>query len=161
MADADFWTELGEKFRKLDPHRSLRAECYLRTDGLAHWIPIGEGQHGHSIHVQFIPLAQRGASKLPNPDGLELLELWLGVLGPHMVQRARSLTDRLIVEGLCVESADLCAMFEAGAREAEDIAARPRPQYFYPNIVLPPGTLPVQPTIPTVPRLEQSTIPPK
>jgi DNA-binding transcriptional ArsR family regulator len=42
-------------------------------------------------------------------------------------------------------------MFEAHALEAEDIAARPRPQYFYPNIVLPPGTLPIQPMTPGIP----------
>ena len=76
MLESDFWRQLAQDFRLLDPQRYLRAEC--AADG--RWTPIGMGEAGLSLEKRYIAIAMRGAIRIGNGSYPTLMDAWFATL---------------------------------------------------------------------------------
>jgi hypothetical protein len=86
MADANFWRDLAKKFRKLDPHGSLRADWVINTSqpqqSLAHWTIVGPDP----LRAEIQALARRGGVEIdPSADSLRV---WLETLKVERINRS-------------------------------------------------------------------------
>lgn len=140
MDDSDFWRDLAERFRAVDPYPILRADWqYTVMAGaepppLATWRLAGADRNTRSIQLEFESLARRGGPKVyPNMDSLMG---WLEALRGH---RLNVESEGMGLESgpdgstvghhyfgsivrVCQASADLCKILESLALETERLA---------------------------------------
>jgi hypothetical protein len=133
MTDSEFWRDPSSHFRSLihgvfDPVSA--SWQYRAKSGVAgDWRLQGDA----SPRLQFEALARRGASKLTNDEGSDLLIAWLEALRKdgtdfHFGPTSTELTDDGSpgttwifgdIHGLCEASANYCKKLESAALQAE------------------------------------------
>jgi DNA-binding XRE family transcriptional regulator len=140
MADSDFWRELAEKFRTLDPSACLRFQWVICPEDKSCEVNVvGTGDACRTIKTQFEALATRAGKKLDKgTDTLTGLARWLDEIrmtrpNERPYEGIRQRTDgtevRLFggtIMGVCVASADLCNVLEVAALESEQSESTPQ-----------------------------------
>jgi hypothetical protein len=129
MLDSDFWRDLAERFRKLDPDGILQAGWTLPCGHLSSelWEIFGTGDLGPSIRAQFEPLATRAGLKL-GAQSRYPVDVWLSALkayGPQMDLVGPSglvLAESGVIKSLCKISADVCNKLETRVLRIEHTA---------------------------------------
>jgi hypothetical protein len=142
LLESDFWHELAEKFRKLDPTNCLRLQWILCTgQEECEFNVIGTGEACRTVKVQFEALATRAGIRIARyGDSLTRLSRWLEEIRTTTTSERTSEgirqnndgTESTYIGGmitrLCEASADLCNKLEVSALETESNAA-PQPQH--------------------------------
>jgi|SRR5579884_2263587 len=127
MPDFDFWRDLGEIFRKLDPEGVLQARWTivpLEDQALPLWEVFGTDDLGPSKRAQFVALATRAGLKLDGQASAPM-DLWLNAIKAEAPQiefigpSGVSFQECGHIKSLCRVSADLCSVLEARALMAE------------------------------------------
>jgi hypothetical protein len=136
MAESDFWRDLAEEIRPIDPHQLLRADwhCVVKVGETAQatqWRLVGAGRLTRSLQLEFEALARRGGAKIhPLMDSLTA---WLeelrdhGFNVEHLPTAVESNPDGVTVAHIdagsimqvCQVSVDLCKLLESQALETE------------------------------------------
>jgi hypothetical protein len=132
MADSDFWHELADKFRALDPTQCLRLK-WIAFPVERRWEPevIATGEACTSVKVQFEPLATRAGLKLTSASitssgllgWLEAIQYFAGNerTSEGILTGEDGITRQFIggtIMNLCEVSADLCNALEVRALES-------------------------------------------
>jgi hypothetical protein len=132
MADSDFWHELADKFRALDPTQCLRLQ-WVAFPAERRWEPqiVGTGDTCVAIKAQFEALATRAGLKLTSPSiessgllgWLEAVQQFGGNDRPSEgIRTAEDGVTRQFIGGTilrpCEVSADLCNALEVRALES-------------------------------------------
>jgi DNA-binding XRE family transcriptional regulator len=132
MADSDFWKNLAEQFRALDPSGMLRADWdYIVNSGnVDQWQIKGADR---SIRVRFEALARRAGSAIAEALQKDPLFIWLADVkatgphfefGPYVIEKHVDGTDGPqhqlgTLNNLCIASAERCSEYESYALESE------------------------------------------
>ncbi len=140
MLESDFWRDLAEKFRPLDPLQLLRADWHQvvevgeQVPPVATWHLVGTDRNTRSILFDFDALARRGGPRvhpvMDSRDG------WLEALKEYQLNAEiqgtgiESKPDGTIVAHVysgsimrvCQASVDLCKLLESLALETERLA---------------------------------------
>jgi len=132
MVDSDFWRDLAEQFRALDPAGLLYADHdYIVNSGnVDQWQIKGADR---IIRLRFEALARRAGSKIAGAHQKDPLFIWLGEVkatgpnfeyGAYLIERNADGTDGIqhqlgTLKRLCVASAERCTEHESYALQAE------------------------------------------
>jgi hypothetical protein len=128
MLDSDFWRDLGERFRHINPEGALQANWTTLVFGEQSsdvWEVFGTGTLGPSIRAQFEPLATRAGLKLDKHCS-QPIELWLSAIKAEVPQldmvgpSGSVFRESGSIKRVCQASADLCHALEARALKAEN-----------------------------------------
>lgn len=122
MLDSDFWGNLAERFRRLDPDGILKATWSLPFGSQSSeiWELVGTGNLGPSIRAQFEPLATK-AGLMVDMQSRHPIDLWLSTVrasGPQfdfIGSSGSAFGESGLIKKLCQVSADVCSEFEARA----------------------------------------------
>jgi hypothetical protein len=100
MPESDFWRDLAEQFRTVDPQELLRADwtCKVKvgmeeTPVLAQWRMVGTDYRTRSVQFAFEALARRGGPKI-----FPLMESLTGWLEALRQQRLNAENENVAVE---------------------------------------------------------------
>lgn len=118
MLDSEFWRNLAEQFRRIDPRGVLVAEWAAVRE--SHW-ELRYGQFA-AYAAQFEPLARRGGMKLNSTK--DSLEVWLESMRNEGIYHTEEMTSggsliACTIPALCTQSANFCNRLESLALEAE------------------------------------------
>src|ERR1017187_1324393 len=132
MLDSDFWGDLGERFRKLDPHNCLRLEwTYTPSTKACDFQLIPAGDSCSSVDAQFKVLGTKAGRALRPLTPLRPLTAWFGELRGSGVNDRPSVVYLTPVDApaferwrgcilhICEASANLCSHFERVALDVE------------------------------------------
>jgi hypothetical protein len=136
MSGSDFWRDLAEKFRAVDPYQLLRADwhCTVKVGeqrpNVAEWRIVGTDRKTRSYQYEFEALARRGGPEIyPYMDSLTG---WLEALRYYRLNAEDQPPIQCDSDGrtvahmyngsimsICQASVDLCKLLESQALEME------------------------------------------